>query len=92
MLSLNSNIVELVGYGAAVLTTISFFPQVLKTWRSKSAGDLSVGMLLTFTVGVALWLIYGLALESIPVTVANALTLVQALFLLTLRLRFGSRP
>jgi len=80
--------VELIGYLAAVLTTISFFPQVWKTWRSKSAGDLSIVMLSLFTVGVFLWLMYGIAHRSRPMTAANALTLAQALVLIALALKY----
>jgi len=80
--------VELVGYVAAVLTTVSFFPQVLKTWRSKSAGDLSLVMLAMFTLGVFLWLVYGVAHGSVPITIANALTLAQAIALMILRARY----
>ena len=79
---------ELIGSLAAVLTTISFFPQVVKTWRSRSAGDLSIGTLAIFAVGVFLWLIYGMALGSRPITFANALTLLQTLVLIGLRLRY----
>lgn len=81
--------VELIGGLAALLTTVSFLPQVVQTWRSKSAEDLSIGMLATFTVGVCLWLLYGLALGSIPMIVGNALTLVQALLLVAMRYRYG---
>ena len=83
--------VELIGGLAALLTTVSFVPQVLHTWRSKSAEDLSIGMLATFTVGVLLWLLYGLALGSIPMIAGNALTLAQALLLIALRHRYGGR-
>jgi MtN3 and saliva related transmembrane protein len=80
--------IELIGYLAAVLTTISFFPQVLKTWRSKSAGDLSLVMLGMFTLGVFLWLLYGLAHASVPITIANAVTLAQAVALMVLSARY----
>src|SRR3954471_12529049 len=66
--------VEVIGYLAAVLTTASFFPQVWKTWRSRSASDLSAVMLTMFTIGVFLWLVYGVALASVPMTLANGIT------------------
>jgi MtN3 and saliva related transmembrane protein len=85
--------VELVGYCAAVLTTVAFVPQVVKIWRSKSAADLSLPMLAAFTSGVVLWLIYGIALGSMPVIAANATTLALNLVLVGLKLRHGrSRP
>lgn len=81
--------VELIGGLAAILTTVSFLPQVIQTWRSKSAEDLSIVMLATFTAGVFLWFLYGLALGSIPMIAGNALTLAQALLLIALRYRYG---
>ncbi len=84
--------IEAIGYAAATLTTVAFVPQVLRTWRSRSAGDLSPGMLITFTTGIFLWLVYGLAQGSRPVTAANGVTLVLTLALVAMRLRFGGRP
>src|ERR1700730_16796586 len=85
--------IELLGYCAAGLTTIAFVPQVLKTWRSRSAADLSFPMMAAFTMGVLLWLIYGVALGSIPIIVANASTLVLNILLIGLKIRDGwSRP
>lgn len=73
---------------AGGLTTAAFLPQVIKTWRSQSANDLSLGMFLMFSTGVALWLIYGLIVKDIPVIAANSVTLVLALILLYFKLRF----
>ena len=85
--------IELLGYCAAGLTTIAFVPQVLKTWRSRSAADLSFSTMAAFTSGVLLWLVYGVALGSIPIIVANATTLVLNILLIGLKLRDGwSRP
>lgn len=81
-------VIEIVGYVAAVLTTVAFFPQVWRTYRSKSASDLSILMLVMFTLGVFLWLIYGVARGSIPIAAANAITLAQSIFLVVLRLRY----
>lgn len=66
--------VSAIGFLAGGLTTLSFVPQVVKTFRSKSCGDVSLGMLLIFGGGVTCWLIYGLALRSWPIIVANAAT------------------
>jgi len=85
---LSPELVELVGGIAAVLTTISFLPQVLKAWRSRSARDVSLAMLLLFLAGVLLWLCYGLALESLPLILANAVTAVLILAILAAKLRF----
>jgi MtN3 and saliva related transmembrane protein len=82
---------ELLGYCAAGLTTLAFVPQILKTWRSQSATDLSLSMMAAFTAGVALWLIYGFALGSMPIVIANGTTLVLNLLLMGLKLRARSR-
>jgi MtN3 and saliva related transmembrane protein len=79
--------VEMVGYLAALLTTLSFIPQVVKSWRSKSVGDFSLGTLCAFTSGVLLWLVYGVSLGSPPVIAANATTLLLSGVLLWLKLQ-----
>ena len=74
--------VEIVGFVAGTLTALAFLPQVIKTWRTRSTGDLSTAMLLAQSVGVALWIVYGVAIYSLPVIMANTFTLVLTLFLL----------
>jgi MtN3 and saliva related transmembrane protein len=79
---------ELIGMMAGTLTTVSFVPQVLKTWKSRSAKDISLGMFLMFSLGVTLWLIYGFGIASMPVILANAITLVLALSILLMKMVF----
>jgi MtN3 and saliva related transmembrane protein len=79
----------LIGFVAGGLTTIAFVPQLVKTWRSRSAEDVSLGMLVIFCTGVALWLVYGLLIGAWPVILANVVTLVLALAILLLKLRYG---
>ena len=79
---------EWVGLIAGSCTTIAFLPQVLKTWKTRSAKDLSLGMFTIFTLGVALWLLYGLLRNDIPIIVANLLTLLFALTLLYFKLKW----
>lgn len=76
------------GLVAGTLTTVAFFPQVVKTWRSRSAGDISLGMFSLFSAGVFLWLLYGIHIQSLPVILSNAITLVLALIILLFKLRF----
>jgi MtN3 and saliva related transmembrane protein len=83
--------IETVGYLAGLLTTVAFVPQVIKTWKSKSADDLSPGMLAAFSLGVGLWLVYGVAVRSTPIVAANAVTLAQTIILVVLRVRYGAR-
>lgn len=80
-------LVELIGSAAAFLTTLSFVPQVVKTMRSRSTRDISTAMWSLFSIGVALWLVYGLLLGAWPLIIANALTLAMAVVVLTITLR-----
>jgi MtN3 and saliva related transmembrane protein len=80
--------IQFVGLAAGMLTTIAFLPQVIKTWKSRSAKDLSLGMFSLFCLGVVLWLAYGFLVSDIPVIAANLLTLMLASTLLFFKLRF----
>jgi MtN3 and saliva related transmembrane protein len=82
-------LVDAIGYTAAVLTTSAFLPQVIQVWRSRSAKDLSLPALLTFIIGITLWLTYGLMVAEMPIIVANLVTLLLNLFLLRLKLRYS---
>jgi MtN3 and saliva related transmembrane protein len=82
------NIIQLLGLTAGSLTTAAFLPQVIKTWKSRSAKDLSLGMFSLFCLGVVLWLVYGIMMQDIPVIAANLLTLMLASTLLFFKLRF----
>lgn len=80
---------EWVGFAAAVLTTSSFIPQAVMTIRTRDTRSISRGMYIIFTIGVALWLAYGIALQSWPMILANAVTLFLASTILVLKLRYG---
>ncbi len=82
------NHTELIGYAAAVLTTLAFVPQVIHIWRLRAAHGISLGMYAIFTSGVALWLVYGLLLGAWPLIVANAVTLTLSLCIIALKIRF----
>ncbi len=77
-----------IGFIAGTLTTIAFWPQLQRTWVTKSANDVSLAMLLTFTTGVFLWFLYGLFLHSWPIIVTNVITFVLTLAILVLKLKF----
>jgi MtN3 and saliva related transmembrane protein len=66
---------ELAGLAAAALTTGAFVPQVWRTWRTRSAGDISAAWITLFRLGLALWLTYGIAVGSVPVILSNVATL-----------------
>jgi MtN3 and saliva related transmembrane protein len=87
-MSTSPALIDALGLTAGALTTVAFLPQLIKTWRSKSARDISLGMFVLFTVGVALWLVYGLFTGAVPVIAANTVTLILALTILTLKLRY----
>ena len=79
---------ELIGYAAASLTTCSFVPQAWLTFRTRDVSGISLGMYSVFTLGVALWLAYGLLLGAWPVVAANAVTLALALSILVMKLSY----
>jgi len=86
---MNHQVIDGIGYAAATMTTISFLPQLLRVVKLKSARDISLGMFLIFSTGVALWLIYGLLQHDIPLITANGITLVLALIILGFKIRHG---
>jgi MtN3 and saliva related transmembrane protein len=81
--------VSLLGYAAATLTTLSFFPQAIKTVRSGDTSGISLPMYLLFTLGISLWGVYGLLTGDGPLVLANAITLLPALVVLERKLRAG---
>ena len=83
---------DLIGYVAATLTTCSFVPQALHTFRTRDVSGISLGMYSVFTSGVALWLAYGVVRQAWPIVIANAITLGLASAILGMKLRFGDRP
>jgi MtN3 and saliva related transmembrane protein len=80
------HLIDLIGFAAAVLTTVAFIPQVVYSWTTRDLGGISLRMYGLFTGGVVLWLIYGIALGAWPIIVANAVTLVLAGTVLFLKL------
>lgn len=81
------NNVEILGLVAATLTTIAFVPQVYRAWKHKSTKDVSLAMYLVLSIGLALWLMYGLFINSVPVILANAITLLLVLSMVLLKLK-----
>ncbi len=80
--------ITLLGLVAGTLTTAAFVPQVMKTWRTRSAHDVSLGMFAIFAAGVLLWLAYGVYIESLPIMIANSITLALASAMIVFKLRF----
>lgn len=82
-----SILVELVGSSAATLTTLAFIPQAWLTWKTRGTQGVSLGMYSIFTLGVALWLLYGVLLKSWPIIVGNTVTLLLAAFILVMKVK-----
>ncbi|HEU0189239.1 MAG TPA: SemiSWEET transporter [Gallionella sp.] len=80
---------EWIGSAAAMLTTTSFIPQAWKVWHTRHTADISLSMYALFTLGVALWLCYGILLASWPIIIANCITLLLAGAVLVMKLKFG---
>ena len=80
---------NIVGFIAAIFTTFAFVPQVIKVWRTRSTADISLGMYSLFTLGVALWLAYGILLDAWPIILANIVTLLLAGAVLVMKVKFG---
>jgi MtN3 and saliva related transmembrane protein len=78
----------ILGLAAGSLTTLSFVPQVLKTWRSRSARDISLGMYAFFIGGLVLWGVYGVLRRDASIVAANAVTLLLALAVVGMKLRY----
>jgi MtN3 and saliva related transmembrane protein len=83
--------IDIIGYLAALLTTFSFLVQAIQSWRTRDLSGISVGMYSMFTLGVALWLIYGIVIESWPLIVTNVLTFLFALSILLMKLKQMSK-
>ena len=82
------DIATTLGYAAGFLTTIAFIPQVVKIWRSKSAKDVSLPAFATFTVGIGIWIAYGIVKSDPPIILWNVVTLVLAAAILAMKVKY----
>ena len=80
--------IEVLGIVAGTLTTISFLPQLVKIVKNKSAKDVSLLMFLVFTLGILLWLVYGILTLTLAIIIANSITIVLALSILILKVKY----
>jgi MtN3 and saliva related transmembrane protein len=81
--------IEFIGFIAGFCTTISFLPQVIHAFKSKSTKDISLPMYITLSFGVAMWFVYGLMLHSLPIIITNSITFILAFAILCLKLKHG---
>ncbi|MDP3823330.1 MAG: SemiSWEET transporter [Burkholderiales bacterium] len=83
--------IDTLGYAAATLTTASFVPQAWLTFRTRDVSGISLAMYSVFTLGIALWLVYGLYIEAWPVVIANVVTFALAAAILGMKLSMGRK-
>ena len=81
--------VEFLGFVAGFCTTLAFLPQVIRTYRTKSTKDLSSGMFIILTIGLSLWIVYGISISSLPIIIANTATLLLVFIILIFKLKYG---
>lgn len=84
-------LIDTIGFCAATLTTASFVPQAWHTFRTKDVRGISLGMYSAFTVGVSLWLVYGVLIGAWPIIIANAITVTLSVCILGMKLRYSQR-
>ncbi|MDA9426268.1 MULTISPECIES: SemiSWEET transporter [Bradyrhizobium] len=82
-------VIKLIGFAAATCTTVAYAPQAIKVWKTRSTGDISLGMFLVMVLGLALWLVYGLLSGDAPLVAANAITMLLAGGILFMKLKYG---
>ena len=81
--------VSIIGYVAGICTTLAFLPQVIRTWKTRSTDDISLGMFSLMVFGIALWLFYGLVTDDWPLIIADGFSLFLAATILVMKVRFG---
>ncbi|WP_366836828.1 SemiSWEET transporter [Lutibacter sp.] len=79
---------EIIGLIAAVLTTSAYVPQVYKTWKTKSVENISLTMYIVMAIGISLWLLYGIYLNSLSLILANSITVILTLIIIIFKVRY----
>ena len=82
------DVYEVLGFLAAILTTVAFIPQVVKVYKTKETKSISLSMYMVFSVGVLLWFIYGFHLNSLPMILANGITLLSSIYILFMKIKY----
>lgn len=83
------NAAEILGYAAGAVTAFTFMPQVIKTWREKSARDISFNMFLIAFINEIMWLVYGFMIDNFVIILTNAVMLVMSGIMIALKLKYG---
>ena len=82
--------IDIIGFIGGALTTLALVPQAVKAWRTKHTRDISIWWILTLTIGILLWLVYGILIGSLPIIAANIATLILAVIVLLLKLKYDN--
>ncbi len=88
---MRDNLTDWAGYLAALLTTVSFVPQVIKIYKTRETAGISLAMYLVFVTGILLWLIYGILLNEMPIILANSVTLILSGYILLMKILEGRK-
>ena len=88
---MNTIYIEFFGFFAAILTTLAFIPQLIKTLKTKTAEDVSLTTLIMFLTGVASWIIYGIQISSKPILIANVITFLLNFLILVFKLIYSKK-
>ena len=83
------NYITIIGLVAGACTTISFLPQILQIYRTKQTRDLSLPMFTALTIGIFLWIVYGILSKSLPVTLANSIAFISCLYIVIMKIKYG---
>ena len=81
---------DIIGFIGGALTTLALVPQAVKAWRTKHTKDISIGWIITLTIGILLWLVYGILIGSLPIIAANVATLILAVIVLILKIKYDN--
>ncbi|MCL5991514.1 MAG: SemiSWEET transporter [Bacteroidetes bacterium] len=82
-------ITTIIGLLAAFCTTFAFIPQLIKVWKNKHAKDISLRMYILFILGITFWLVYGILIGSLPIIIANSITIILASIILVFKIKYG---
>lgn len=83
--------IQILGLAAGTISSITFLPQVIKIWQTKSAKDLSMPMLLLLVLGVSMWLAYGIFLKDVPIIYTNSMVLLMSFIMLFFKLKYNNK-
>ncbi len=86
---METNYISIIGLIAGTCTTVSFFPQVIKTIKSKETKNLSLSMYIVLATGIFLWTVYGILIDDLPIIIANGISFTLATIVLILKLKYG---